>query len=251
MRIKGLTGSIAAVIICFLVAFAATAPVLGADLTSVSNTLSSYHLGAISSHTVVFTTFTELPGNAKFVVTFEPGFNLTGATVRSSRILIGSTQTSVTLTNSPPSLILNKIGNEVVPAGSEINIYFDNVTNPGVAGTYAVSVKTTRSNLTVIDGPNSSAPFTIAGSIALTVTSASLPGGQVGTDYGAQALTALGGTSPYSWTKISGYLPSGLSLSSSGSISGTPDTEGSFNFTAQVRASAQSANSATKNFTKQ
>jgi hypothetical protein len=93
MRIKGLTGSIVAVILCFLATLGVAMPALADELTSVSDSLSDYAPAATASHTAVFTTFSELPGNAKFVVTFEPGFNLIGATVHSTAILIGSTQT--------------------------------------------------------------------------------------------------------------------------------------------------------------
>jgi len=66
-------------------------------------------------------------------------------------------------------------------------------------------------------------------SIAITtppsISTNSLPNGTVGTAY-SQTLAATGGTSPYSWTVIAGSLPSGLTLSSSGLISGTPTTAG-------------------------
>jgi hypothetical protein len=66
-------------------------------------------------------------------------------------------------------------------------------------------------------------------SIAITtppsISTSSLPNGTVGTAY-SQTLAATGGTSPYSWTVIAGSLPSGLTLSSSGLISGTPTTAG-------------------------
>jgi len=57
---------------------------------------------------------------------------------------------------------------------------------------------------------------------ALSVTSTSLPGGQVGTAYSA-TLSATGGVTPYTWSLVSGTLPAGLSLNAaSGTISGTP-----------------------------
>lgn len=50
--------------------------------------------------------------------------------------------------------------------------------------------------------------------------------------------TASGGTQPYSWSVIDGSLPSGLSLNSStGEISGTPTSSGSFDFTVEVEDS--------------
>jgi hypothetical protein len=48
-------------------------------------------------------------------------------------------------------------------------------------------------------------------------------------------MAASGGTSPYTWSVSSGSLPSGLALNaSSGTITGSPTTAGSFNFTVQV-----------------
>ena len=58
--------------------------------------------------------------------------------------------------------------------------------------------------------------------------------GQVGIAY-SSALVASGGTPPYTFSIISGALPAGLSLNTStGAITGTPTTAGTFNFTAQV-----------------
>ena len=53
-------------------------------------------------------------------------------------------------------------------------------------------------------------------------TSSPLPPGTAGTLY-SMTLSAVGGTLPYSWAITSGGLPSGLSLSTNGVISGTPD----------------------------
>jgi hypothetical protein len=71
---------------------------------------------------------------------------------------------------------------------------------------------------------------------ALVITTSSLPAGTVGTSYTA-TLAATGGTPPYTWS-ASG-LPSGLSISSAGVISGTPTASGSFSVTVQMTDSAQ------------
>ena len=56
----------------------------------------------------------------------------------------------------------------------------------------------------------------------LTITTTSLPNGQVNVAYSA-TLTAAGGNPPYTWSLPSGTLPKGLSLNSStGVITGTP-----------------------------
>jgi hypothetical protein len=67
----------------------------------------------------------------------------------------------------------------------------------------------------------------------VSITTASLADGKVGFSYTAQ-LTLTGGTAPYTWTIITGTTPTGLSLSSSGVISGTPTVAGSFAFTVKV-----------------
>jgi ribosomal protein L21E len=62
-----------------------------------------------------------------------------------------------------------------------------------------------------------------------------LPKAAVGIDYDT-ALQAGAGTAPYSWSIISGSLPSGLSLTpDTGEISGTPTATGTNSFTVQVQ----------------
>ena len=79
-------------------------------------------------------------------------------------------------------------------------------------------------------GINGESPPTAATSITTT----SLPNAQVGEPY-SETLQATGGEEPYTWSIVSGSLPSGLSLTAAtGEISGTPDTEETANFTVQV-----------------
>ncbi len=64
------------------------------------------------------------------------------------------------------------------------------------------------------------------------------PGGEVGVAYSDQ-LTVTGGTSPFTWSISSGTLPPGLTLSAStGLLSGTPTTAGSYAFTVKVTDSS-------------
>jgi hypothetical protein len=85
----------------------------------------------------------------------------------------------------------------------------------------ANSVKTTKS-MTIVINP------------ALTITTASLPDGYLGTSY-SQTLAATGGKTAYAWTLSSGTLPTGLTLGTTGVISGTPTAAGSGSITAQVK----------------
>ncbi|HYA16788.1 MAG TPA: putative Ig domain-containing protein, partial [Bryobacteraceae bacterium] len=67
----------------------------------------------------------------------------------------------------------------------------------------------------------------------LTIQTTSLKNAIDGAPY-AQSLAATGGSGTYTWSISGGSLPSGLSLSSSGTLSGTPNVSGPFSFTAQV-----------------
>lgn len=93
------------------------------------------------------------------------------------------------------------------------------------------------------------APFSITvvgGPTALAITTpVTLPNAMTYVAY-SQPLAAKGGTSPYIWSLVSGALPLGLSLSSSGVISGSPTTAGQSNFSVQVMDSVSAT--ATQNF---
>jgi hypothetical protein len=90
---------------------------------------------------------------------------------------------------------------------------------------------------------------TIGSSVTITIsctaspltmnTPVTLPNGKVGVSYSASLLTLTnlhGGVPPYNWS-ASG-LPPGLTLSSSGVVSGTPSGAGSTNFTFTVTDSS-------------
>jgi hypothetical protein len=64
----------------------------------------------------------------------------------------------------------------------------------------------------------------------ITVMPLTLPDGVVGMAY-SQAITASGGTAPYTFAVTSGSLPPGLSLTAGGLLSGTPTEIGSYTFT--------------------
>ncbi len=91
------------------------------------------------------------------------------------------------------------------------------------------------------------APFSIAQNYTLTVAAAAivvspatLPGATAGTAY-SQTLSASGGVAAYGFSLSAGSLPTGLTLTTGGALSGTPTEAGSFNFT----VTATDANSQT------
>jgi hypothetical protein len=69
-----------------------------------------------------------------------------------------------------------------------------------------------------------------------TIQTAAVPNATVGVAY-STTLVASGGVQPYTWSLDGGSLPTGLTLSAAGVISGTPSgTPGLSSFTARVRA---------------
>jgi hypothetical protein len=89
------------------------------------------------------------------------------------------------------------------------------------------------------------ASSTVVVNPAPSITTTSLPNGTVGTAY-SQALQATGGTGTLTWTLVSGSLPANLSLSSSGTISGTPTAAGTATFTVKVTDSAPTPQTASQ-----
>src|SRR5579864_1683757 len=69
----------------------------------------------------------------------------------------------------------------------------------------------------------------------LSISPQSLPYGALGSNYNAQ-LTATNGSGSYQWSVSQGSLPPGLTLDpNKGTISGTPNTGGTYQFTVKVQ----------------
>jgi uncharacterized protein (TIGR03437 family) len=121
----------------------------------------------------------------------------------------------------------------VLPAGLSLNSSGAITGNPNTVGSYSFSVIAKDS----LGSMSPSTPFSLTIVNPLTITTTSpLPTGVVGVSY-SQNLAATGGTPPYTWTLTSGTLPTSLTLSSSGLISGTPSVSGSSSFSVSVKDS--------------
>ncbi|MGH9735265.1 MAG: putative Ig domain-containing protein, partial [Candidatus Acidiferrales bacterium] len=115
---------------------------------------------------------------------------------------------------------------------------------PTASGTSTFTVKVTDASSNTA---TKSLSIAVAG-VPLTITTTSLSNGSTNTAYSA-FLYAGGGTTPYTWTISSGSLPTGLTMSTTGDISGTPTAAGAFTFTAKVTDSSSPAKTATTSFT--
>ena len=117
------------------------------------------------------------------------------------------------------------------------------------AGTYSVDPSSC-SGLTLTGPTASNYQVSLTGgtlTVDLALTS-SVPDPVKGIAY-STALSAVGGTAPYTWTITSGSLPTGLTLSPSGVISGTPTAVQSQDVTFKATDSGSPKQSATTTFT--
>ena len=91
---------------------------------------------------------------------------------------------------------------------------------PTVNGTFTVTITATDSCVPTPQAVPGTFTLQVNNNLAITTTSP-LPSGLVNLAY-STTMSAAGGTPPYTWSITAGSLPTGLSLSSGGVISGTP-----------------------------
>ncbi|HEY3605926.1 MAG TPA: Ig domain-containing protein, partial [Pseudonocardiaceae bacterium] len=96
---------------------------------------------------------------------------------------------------------------------AQLNLFFKKLTSRSVNGTLG--------------------PWTLYTSCPVDVTTTSLPTADTGQPYDT-VLAATGGTGPLTWSLTGGSLPSGLTMSDQGEISGTPTVSGTSSFIVQA-----------------
>jgi hypothetical protein len=196
---------------------------------------------------VVDTALTNAAGS--FVIVVQPAQPLTITATSLPDSTVGSTYNQVIATSGgslsgyswavaagalPQGLSLGASGTNGVLQGS-----------PTLAGVFNFTLQVTDS-LAGVDTQS----FSLTVHPALTLAAASLVDGAVSAPYSA-VINASGGTgSGYTWSLLSGALPSGVMLSGSGltaTLQGTPTQSGSFVFVVRIQDSA--GNSASSQYT--
>jgi len=166
----------------------------------------------------------------------------------------GGTSTSLTVANrSPYSDTFQAAGgggpytwsytNGTLPPGLILN------TQSGVLSGSPTSVGTYNFSIVATDSAQNSGiknyTYTIS-SVGIVLSPSTLPQATVNVAY-SQALSATGGTSPYSFTVTTGTLPTGITLSSGGTLSGTCGISIERTFT--VTATDANGNTGTQQYT--
>jgi|GEM_PF-4693182 len=187
------------------------------------------------------------PGSATTSNTTSPATTSTGASITSLSVTHGAAGTSVTISGSKFNAIkennaisfLNASGGvllTVVPTGMTATSLTFTVPSSLPAGAYAIQVMDLGAYLAksntlafTIDPSSATSPGTELGQSASITTDAVLPPATLGTVYNKTLATAnVPGT--VTWSVTAGSLPAGLTLNSTGLISGTPITAGTTNF---------------------
>ncbi|GAB2573510.1 putative Ig domain-containing protein [Dyella jejuensis] len=186
--------------------------------------------------TVVATDHNNLTGNQTYNVSIgAPTITLSPATLTAATAETAYSQTFTASGGTQPYHY--QVTSGALPPGMSLNSSGVLSGTPTAAGTFTISVQATDSST------GTGAPFSKTGAYAVTVgsptvsiTPSSLSGAQVAAAY-SQQLTASGGNGSYSFSISAGALPAGLTLSSSGLLSGTPTAAGSFSFTVMAKDS--------------
>ena len=123
-----------------------------------------------------------------------------------------------------------------ISAGSGFNIESQDANTPGSRAGIEDQVTSSSDPLVATFSLSANANWTAALatfiSAQLAITTTTLPQGVVGVPYSV-TVGASGGVQPYTWS-VSGSLPAGLNLSTTGVISGTPTSAGNYSFAVQV-----------------
>jgi len=125
----------------------------------------------------------------------------------------------------------------ILPAGLSLNTTTGDLTGtPTAAGTFNFTIKGTDSD---VSGPyfGTRGYTLVVVQPTILIAPSTLPNAAVATAY-SQTVSASGGTVPYTYAITAGALPAGLTLSSTGTVSGTPTAGGTFNFTITATGSS-------------
>jgi hypothetical protein len=133
-----------------------------------------------------------------------------------------------------------------LPTGLSMATAGDITGTPGASGDFSVNVSVS-DNATPANTANKNMNLHV--NAPLLITTAALPSGTQGAAYPVTGMTATGGTEAYTWSATG--LPTGLSLSTAGGITGTPGASGDFSVNVSVSDNATPANVQSATFTLQ
>jgi Putative Ig domain len=195
----------------------------GLSLNAASGALAGFPTIAVAGVSIAFTvTDSSKPARsatATLPLTIADPLNITSNSLPNGQI--GSAYSAFVGATGGTTPYKWSLSSGTLPAGLSLNAATGAISGtPTAAVTGAALVFLVTDASSPLQSTSMELPLTIS-PLPLSITSSALPGGQLNAPYSA-TLTATGGTTPYKWSLTSGALPTGLSLSSAGVISGTP-----------------------------
>ena len=185
---------------------------------------------------------THLTATANLSLTVRAPLTITTSALAAGAVSTAYTASLAAANGTPPFTWSVTSG---MPAGLSINPSTGVISGtPSASGTSTLAVRVTDATAPTAQVSTRNLSLTIAP--ALTITTATLPDGTVGTAY-STTLSAGGGNQPYSWAATG--LPAGLSINAaSGAITGTPSADGTSTVAVTVTDSTGTTHAvATKN----
>ena len=229
--------------------------VMGVPTSSTVSTQATHGTATASGLNITYTP------NASYSGTDTFAYTVTNAGGTSAPATVTVTVSSATVTYAPSSPAAGTVGTSylqtlapaasggtgpytyamatgALPAGLTLNSNGTLSGTPTAAGTFNFTVAATDSSTGTGPFSATSGPLTLTiNAPTISVSPALLSNATVASAY-SQSLSASGGTSPYTFTVSTGSLPAGVTLSSNGTLSGTPTAGGTFNFTVTAQDSS-------------
>ncbi len=162
---------------------------------------------------------------SNYITVTAPGITLSPSSLSAVYLGVPYTQAITASGGTAPYTYINTTG--ALPGGLSLSSGGSLSGTPTSAGTFVFTVNATDANN--FNGTRTYS-LTVNSQPTITLSPSSLSAIYLGMPY-TQAITASGGTAPYTYINTTGALPGGLSLSSGGSLSGTPISAGTFVFT--------------------
>jgi hypothetical protein len=177
-------------------------------------------MASIANSTPLTLTATAVSGSVHHMTIQGATTGVTASSIPFVATLYDQYNNLVTASTTPVSVTASNLAGNFAPASplAPVSAQVQTSFTPSAIGSGSILFKSGSVSM--------SQPLSVAA--PLSIPTNYLPNGTVSIPY-ATTLIATGGTPPYLWTISGGTITPGLSLSSSGILSGTPTTVGTFN----------------------